>query len=42
VKGNTARNNAGVDIFDGSGTPPANSYVDNTCDTSSPNNLCEN
>jgi len=41
VKGNTAQDNAGVDISDGSGPPPANSYADNTCDTSSPEGLCE-
>jgi parallel beta-helix repeat protein len=41
VKGNTARDNGGVDIFDDSGTPPANTYVDNRCDTSSPNGLCQ-
>jgi len=42
VKGNTARHNGGVDLFDASGPPPANTYADNTCDTSSPNGLCEN
>lgn len=42
VKGNTAHHNGGVDLFDASGPPPANTYADNTCDTSSPNGLCEN
>jgi parallel beta-helix repeat protein len=42
VKGNTARDNGGVDIVDASGAPPANTYADNTCATSSPNGLCEN
>lgn len=42
VRGNTARNNDGFDIFDGSGPPPANTYTDNTCRTSSPSGLCEN
>jgi parallel beta-helix repeat protein len=41
VRGNTARNNGGADILDESGPPPANSYEDNSCDTSSPDGLCE-
>jgi hypothetical protein len=41
MKGNTARDNGGIDIFDASGMPPADTYADNTCDTSSPNGLCE-
>ena len=40
VRGNTARNNGSFDIFDGTGAPPANTYVDNTCKTSSPDGLC--
>lgn len=41
VSGNTALDNGGVDLFDESGPPPANSYTDNTCDTSIPSGLCE-
>jgi parallel beta-helix repeat protein len=41
IKDNTAKDNGGADIFDGSGPPPANSYEDNECDTSSPGGLCE-
>jgi parallel beta-helix repeat protein len=41
VRENRARNNDDVDIFDASGTPPANIYAGNTCDTSSPDGLCQ-
>jgi parallel beta-helix repeat protein len=40
VKANTARNNGDADIFDSSGPPPANTYIDNRCDISSPSGLC--
>jgi parallel beta-helix repeat protein len=41
VRGNTAADNGAADIVDESGPPPANSYTDNTCDSSSPDGLCE-
>ena len=41
VRGNTAEDNGAADIVDESGPPPAKSYADNSCDTSSPDGLCE-
>jgi hypothetical protein len=41
VRENDAEKNGGGDIVDASGPPPANLYADNSCDSSSPEGLCD-
>lgn len=41
LKQNEAVKNAGFDLTDANGGPPANVYTDNKCGTSNPDGLCE-